>query len=222
MSGTYVTYVHCYLSRRPTVQKHDSESLAHEERVLFKLHQKVVANLTGGVGNGDLGTLGLLLGDLGLTAGSRGGALYIITVEVKKERLSVSCIVKMCSAYNIKEKNKKEKNTHLGLLSLLLGILLLLLVLAIAESGGTGSSTDLGLLVALGTDGLPGGTDDSTLVLDGAAVTLLGNLLGDTLLVHATEENGPGDLAGVLALKEKGLGLTVDETERLLGGVVAR
>lgn len=57
-------------------KKHDSESLAHEERDLFKLNQKVVGNLTGGVGNGDLGTLGLLLGDLGLTASSRGGALY--------------------------------------------------------------------------------------------------------------------------------------------------
>jgi hypothetical protein len=33
--------------------------------------------------------------------------------------------------------------------------------------------------------------------------------------VHAAEENGPGDLTGVLALQEEGLGLTVDETEGL-------
>jgi hypothetical protein len=33
--------------------------------------------------------------------------------------------------------------------------------------------------------------------------------------VHATEENSPRNLAGVLALQEKGLGLAVDEAEGL-------
>jgi hypothetical protein len=33
--------------------------------------------------------------------------------------------------------------------------------------------------------------------------------------VLATEENGPGNAAGVLALEEEGLGLSVDETEDL-------
>lgn len=39
--------------------------------------------------------------------------------------------------------------------------------------------------------------------------------LRDTLAVLATEENSPCDAAGVLALEEKGLGLSVLETEDL-------
>jgi hypothetical protein len=39
--------------------------------------------------------------------------------------------------------------------------------------------------------------------------------LGDTLLVLAAEENGPGDPSRVLALEEKGLGFSVDEAEDL-------
>jgi hypothetical protein len=39
--------------------------------------------------------------------------------------------------------------------------------------------------------------------------------LRDTLAVLATEENSPCDAAGVLALKEKGLGLSTLEAEDL-------
>jgi hypothetical protein len=39
--------------------------------------------------------------------------------------------------------------------------------------------------------------------------------LGDSLLVLSAEEDGPCDAAGVLALEEEGLGLSVLETEDL-------
>ena len=39
--------------------------------------------------------------------------------------------------------------------------------------------------------------------------------LRDTLLVHPSEEDRPGDLARVLALEEKGLGLAILEAEDL-------
>jgi hypothetical protein len=52
-------------------------------------------------------------------------------------------------------------------------------------------------------------------MLDGTASALLGDFLRDSLLVHAAEENSPGDLARVLALQEERLSLAVDETERL-------
>lgn len=92
-------------------------------------------------------------------------------------------------------------------------LLLLLLVLSGGESGVTLSLTNLGLLVTLGQDGREIGTDDTTLSLDGLAGTLLGDFLSDTLLVDATVDGGPGDLARVLALKEEGLLLGGDEAE---------
>ena len=39
--------------------------------------------------------------------------------------------------------------------------------------------------------------------------------LRDTLLMLSTEEDGPGNTTGVLALKEEGLGLAVLESEDL-------
>lgn len=72
-------------------------------------------------------------------------------------------------------------------------------------------SADLGLLVSLGEDGRKIGTDNATLVLDRLLGALLGNLLGDTLLVHAAVDDSPGDLAGVLALEEEGLLLRGNE-----------
>jgi len=54
-------------------------------------------------------------------------------------------------------------------------------------------------------------------VLDSAAGALLGNFLSDTLLVHATVDNSPVDLARVQTLLEVGFALTVEETERLYG-----
>ena len=49
--------------------------------------------------------------------------------------------------------------------------------------------------------------DDATLVLDVLARALLCDLLCDALLVHATEDDGPGDLARVLALVRQRLAL---------------
>lgn len=43
--------------------------------------------------------------------------------------------------------------------------------------------------------------------------------LGDTLLAHTSEQDGPGDLAGVLVLEEQRLGLAIEESEDL--GVAA-
>lgn len=72
-------------------------------------------------------------------------------------------------------------------------------------------SANLGLLVPLGEDGRKVGADDTTLVLDGLLGALLGDLLGDTLLVDAAVDDGPSDLARVLALKEEGFLLRGDE-----------
>lgn len=52
-------------------------------------------------------------------------------------------------------------------------------------------------------------------MLDGLPAPLLGDLLGDSLLVHTTVHDSPGDLSGVLPLEEEGLGLGVDEPEDL-------
>jgi hypothetical protein len=90
--------------------------------------------------------------------------------------------------------------THLDLL----GLLLLLFSLGLGDGGEAGLLPDSGGLVPPGGDGGEVGTDDTTLVLHGLAGALLGNLLSDTLLVHATVDDGPGDLAGVLALEEEG------------------
>ena len=103
--------------------------------------------------------------------------------------------------------------THLGLV--LLVLLSLLLGLSLGDGSRPLSSTDLGGLTPPGSNGGEVSTDDTTLVLHGTAGTLLGNLLRDTLLVHATVHLGPGDLTGVLALEEKRLILGVGETEDL-------
>lgn len=92
---------------------------------------------------------------------------------------------------------------------------LLLVVLGLGKSLSLSSGTDLGLLVPTSGNAVEGGTDDGTLVLDGAARTLLGSLLADALLVHAAGEDRPGDLARVLALEEEGLALRRDEAEGL-------
>jgi hypothetical protein len=92
-------------------------------------------------------------------------------------------------------------------------LLLLLLVLSSGECGVTLSLTNFGLLVTLGEDGREVGTDDTTLSLDGLAGTLLGDFLGDTLLVDAPVDGSPGDLARVLALKEERLLLRGNEAE---------
>lgn len=101
--------------------------------------------------------------------------------------------------------------TYLGLLRLLV----LLLRLSLGNGRQPLLLAGLSSLVALGGDGGEVGTDDTTLMLHGLARALLGDLLCDTLLVHATVELCPGDLAGVLALEEEGLILRGGEAEDL-------
>lgn len=100
-----------------------------------------------------------------------------------------------------------------GLAGLSLGLLVLL---ALGDSGLAGGSTNLGLLVAAGVDLLERSTNDTTLVLDGLARALLGDLLSNSLLVESSVNDGPGDLTGVLALQEERLVLGADKAEDLL------
>lgn len=103
----------------------------------------------------------------------------------------------------------------LGLVGLLDLLGLSLLVLDVLQVGGALGSTGLGAHRAALLDDVQGSTNDGTLGLDGTASALLGDLLRDTLAVLATEQDSPGDAAGVLALQEQGLGLAVLETEDL-------
>ena len=52
-------------------------------------------------------------------------------------------------------------------------------------------------------------------MLDGTTGSLLGDFLGDSLLVHSPVEDGPADFSGVLALFEKGFGFRGVEAEDL-------
>lgn len=72
-------------------------------------------------------------------------------------------------------------SSHLGL-----GGLLPLLSLSLGDGSLSGGGPDLGLLGPLGEDGSKIGTDDSSGVLGGLSRTLLGDLLGNTLLVHSS------------------------------------
>jgi hypothetical protein len=106
--------------------------------------------------------------------------------------------------------------TYSGVGSLLGSSGSLLGFLAFSDSGLASGSTSIGLLVTLGADSIPRGTNNSTFVLDGTARALLLDFFGDTLLVETTVDGGPSDLTRVQTLKEVGSSLTVDETERLL------
>ena len=101
--------------------------------------------------------------------------------------------------------------THLGLLRLLLA----LLRLGLADRRLARLRADSRGLVALRDDRGEIGADDAALVLHGAAGALLGDLLRDTLLVHAPVDLRPGDLAGVLALEEERLILRSGKAEDL-------
>lgn len=101
---------------------------------------------------------------------------------------------------------------HLLLLLVLLG---LLLRLGLLDGRLPLGCADLRGLVPASSNGSEVGTNDSALVLDGLARPLLGNLLRDTLLVHAPVNYCPGDLARVLALQEERLGLRGREPEDL-------
>ena len=104
--------------------------------------------------------------------------------------------------------------THLGLLLLLL--LGLLLSLRLGNGRRPLCKTGLCGLVPPCLDGGKVGTDDTTLVLHSLARPLLGNLLRNTLLVHATVDLSPGDLARVFALEEERLILGGGEAEDLI------
>lgn len=91
--------------------------------------------------------------------------------------------------------------THLSLL--LLVLLGLLLGLRLLNSSSSRRKTLRRALVSSCGNGGKVSTNDSTLVLDGLPRPLLGNLLRDTLLVHAAVHYRPSDLTGVLALQEK-------------------
>lgn len=97
----------------------------------------------------------------------------------------------------------------------LLGLLLTLRLLGLGDGSLTSSVSDLGLGGTLGEDAGEVSTDDTTLVLGGLAAALLDGLLGETLLVHPPVNDGPRDLARVLALQEQRLGLGVQESEDL-------
>jgi hypothetical protein len=81
---------------------------------------------------------------------------------------------------------------------------------------------DLRLLVPLRQDGGEVSTDDTTLVLDRLATPLLGQLLRHSLLVHSAEDNGPGDLPGVLALEEERLLLGRNESNTPMTVIMER
>lgn len=98
-----------------------------------------------------------------------------------------------------------SKITCLGWLCLL-RLLLLLGLLRLRNSLLSCSSSHCLGLVSLSQDTLQVGTNtnDTTLVLNGLARTLLGHFFCDTLLVHSSEDLCPSDLAWVFALEEKG------------------
>lgn len=106
-------------------------------------------------------------------------------------------------------------NIGLCLCGLLGGLLCGTLLLSGLDGGLTSSGSSFRSLVSSLLDDIEGGTDDSSLGLDGSAGALLGNFLRDTLLVLSSEENGPCNSARVLALQEQRFGFTVLETEDL-------
>jgi len=78
----YATQQHCRWAKGCASVASDNILLPSRISTLgqevYSIAQANTDNLTRGVGNGDLGTLGTLLGDLGLTAGGTLGALYMI------------------------------------------------------------------------------------------------------------------------------------------------
>lgn len=100
-------------------------------------------------------------------------------------------------------------------LLLLLALLLPLAVLGVPDGLLADSVAGLGALALLLLDHIERRTDDGALVLDGPARPLLGHLLRDALLVHAAEEDGPCDAAGVFALHEQALALALGKAEGL-------
>lgn len=99
-----------------------------------------------------------------------------------------------------------------GLSSLGLLLLSLLGSLGVLGSGGV---SGVGSGVSLLLDHVKRGADDSSHGLDVLSGSLLGHLLGDSLLVLSSVKNGPGDSSGVLSLLEQRRGLGRVESEDL-------
>ena len=97
----------------------------------------------------------------------------------------------------------------------LLHLLVLLLRLRLCDGCEALLCAHGGGLVAAGGDGREVRADDAALVLHGLARALLGDLLCDTLLVHAAVHDCPRDLARVLALQEERRIFRAGEAEHL-------
>lgn len=85
----------------------------------------------------------------------------------------------------------------------------------IAKQTKTKAKTNLG---ALGLDDLKRSTNDGALDTLSLSGLLLGSLLGGSLLVQATVNLGPGNLARIALHKETCLGLAAEEDKSLEGG----
>jgi hypothetical protein len=85
----------------------------------------------------------------------------------------------------------------------------------IPEGGFAGGLAGILSLVALGSKGLGRQTNNRAGSLGGLSGTSLADLLNDTLLVHATVDLSPVNLARILLVKELGLRLAIEQVERL-------
>ena len=74
---------------------------------------------------------------------------------------------------------------------------------------------DFGLLVPLGNNVLKGSSNNGPLELVGPLCSLLGGLLLLSLLVLATVQDGPVDLAGIALQQMSTVGATIQEFEGL-------
>lgn len=108
-----------------------------------------------------------------------------------------------------------DKRTFNDTHRFLLGLLVLLLRLCLRDGSLASLRAVYSGLIAVGSGGSKVGTDDTTLVLHGAARVSLRGLLSETFLVYAAGYLGPRDLARVFALEEERLVLAVSETEDL-------
>lgn len=99
--------------------------------------------------------------------------------------------------------------SRLGLLGLLFRLSGSLLLLAFPDSLSTGGGAGGGGDRSLFLNHVKRGTNNSPLVLDGSSGSLLGNFLRDTLLVHPSVQNSPGDSSRVLPLQEQTFALSI-------------
>lgn len=106
-------------------------------------------------------------------------------------------------------------HTYLGLFSLLGSLDLGLLFLGLTDGLLSLGETDLWKLVALGLDLVQASADNGPLVLDGLSAATLCRFLADALLVHATVDDGPVELAWLEFVQKVTFDLSVEETKDL-------